>query len=91
MTDQIYESRLAFKLLERVVELLEREPELSNTEPGFLDRKYRNAVKKLVNDFEDAANVDKLSAANAITKDVKNGLKQNMEKLIISQDVLDVS
>ena len=77
-------------MIERVIELLSREPELNSAEPDYIERKCKNAVKKLMDDYEDAAGVDKLTGANKLTNEVKDQLRSNMEKLLVGQDKLDV-
>lgn len=77
-------------MIERIIELLDRETELDNTEPDYIERKYKNPIKKLMDDYEDALNVDKLTKASSITDDVKNEVRNNMERLLVGSEKLDV-
>ena len=77
-------------MIDKIIELLSREPNIGLAEPSYIQQKYKNPIKKIMDDYEDAANIDKLTNANKITDEVKDHLRSNMERLLVGQDKLDV-
>ena len=84
-----YQERYAFELISKIME--ENIPTMINDETGELNPSGRQALKELVNKYQDIKNINKIAEIQEDVNAIKIDMKKNINKMVESvEDVNDL-
>ena len=79
-----YQERYAFELIAKIME--ENIPTMINDETGELNPSGRQALKELVNKYQDIKNINKIAEIQSGVDSLKVDMKKNITKMVESVD-----
>jgi len=79
-----YPERYAFELIAKIME--ENIPTMINDETGELNPSGRQALKELVNKYQDIKNINKIAEIQGSVESLKVDMKKNITKMVESVD-----
>ena len=79
-----YQERYAFELISKIME--ENIPTMINDETGELNPSGRQALKELVNKYQDIKSINKIAEIQGSVESLKVDMKKNITKMVESVD-----
>ena len=76
-----YKDRVAWDLLEKLMDLFNNQGSASNLEPSFVSSKYNSSIKQLLLKYDNPSEVDKLSRALEKTDLLTKKVQRTFEEL----------
>ncbi len=77
-------------MINRIIEILDKEKNLDIVETDYLRRKYLSQIKDVLNKGENPITFDKVTKAIDLSEKVKRKARDNLEKVIIANDEINV-
>lgn len=90
ITSKNYSQRLGYLILTKIIKILECEENLDILEEIYIKKKYLKKIKEILDKAENPIEFDKLTRAIDLSEKLKNKARDNLEKIILIGDDLNV-